>query len=339
VDESLRDLERRAATDPAARQELRRALQRAGVDVASTLAHVREAERSLGEARAAYARAMALAFRRVVSSVFGTQPLLTALDIAWALDERRDGPWTVRFQVAGEPAWALDDEARRALLRVVQVLASNREPFGARRIERQGEALRFAETDGPQRWSQVEAHATVPLRLLEDVGPHRPALEPLRVQREGDLAAQLALVGAADEALILAELAFLERAGAAWERFVPALFAERDLDLLAIQGFTPGYNDNWYDEHRQTVWIETGVEWFGLADLVEGCRRHGIAEDDLVPLELVPPFRTHDADEAKHAARDLEPWVTYLRMCHGHQFIITLTPRHGPRVGRGFRDI
>lgn len=338
MDDHLRDLERRAATDPSVRPLLERARQRVAVDVASTLDEVQEAERVLGEARAAYAGSLALALRRVVSSVFAAQPQLAALDIAWALDERRDGPWTVRLEVAGQPTWALLDDDRRALLRVVHVLASNREPFGARRIERQGQALRLADADGPQRWSLVQAQASVPLRLVEDVAPHAPSVEPLRIEVEGDATAQLALVDAADEALMEAELAFLDRAGAAWGRYVPALFAETDLDLVAILGYTSGYNDNFYDEHRQDVRIEVKGPWSPLGELVASCRRHGLQDDELEALGLTPPFRRQRPEQAQRARRDLEAWSTYLRMHHGHQFLLTLSRAHGARAGRGFRE-
>ncbi len=340
MDEDLRDLERRAAGDPSLRQALARARARAGLlDVAACVALVGEARARLATARERWADAMVAGLASFLGGAFRDHPGLAGVEVGWRLIERGVEPWVIELRVrpSDEPKRAnyFADEAgaeafHRDLLRFAALLPSQHEFRGARRIEREGEHVRVVD-DEARGWRgrpddrEAVASREVPLRQVEDLSA------PLAARRaafdagarvpvgRGDVAGALAIADGADRDLADETAAFLADGEAAWTSLLPALFAEHaDLEVAALLGSTPGYNDDWYDEHRLEVHVERReLEW-----LVDEARQAGLplhALADLEPRRGLPPGA--GAEQVRGALEAFEPW---LRLRRGACYAATL---------------
>lgn len=351
MDDDLRDLERRAATDPSLRERLHQVRRRAGVDVVTLLVGVRRAEVDLTAARATYARSMAHAFRTFLSAAFDEHPGLNGFDVRWCLRERTgDEPLTVRFDVDDlrerKLANHLDPATRaavvEALLRFAPLLASQHDARGARRIERDADGrvqVVVHEETSRRRAGATPTTRDAPFRQIEDL------TEPLRdlrsvyeasgiVPRPGATRAALAIAEGADADLGAATAEFLAQVRPVWQAFVPSFFVENaGVDVLAVYGFVSGYNDNWYDEHEQHFHVGKTE----LAYLLEEALQQGHDAADLARAGLVLP--RGDVDRPLHdQLAAVQVFRTFLRLEHGPSWLLVLSRERGAQVLRGWRS-
>lgn len=133
---------------------------------------------------------------------------------------------------------------------------------------------------------------------------------------EGDTRAALAVAAEAETALATARAAYLAAARPCWAAFPHALFAENaDVDLVAVHGFTPGYNDNWYVAHEQRILAAHE----SIGHVVEEQQRAGL--DD---LGLATPGRpvSHSRESALRTV--FEPYFQLLHDLHGFAWLVVL---------------
>lgn len=327
MDDDLRSLERRAATDPTLLPRLLAARARAGLDTGAAERALAAATAALDAARAACAAALRQALRSFVAAAFEERPDVLEVELRWALQEHPDRPWTVRTEVRSGPH-ALHAGLADGFARLGSLLASRHQVHGRRLLRRDGERVVLVDEErrGRQRAGEPLATAEVGLRRVEDLGQHlgpSPDLgpAPVTVLHAGarSTTAALLLADGADADLAEAEAAFVAAGGAAWDAFVPALFVELpELEAVVIDGFTSGYNDNWYDEHDERVYFHCDdLEWLideQRPDLLDACAGLGVPrEGRRLPDAVIAGVRER-----------LERFQHLLRLRYGHAWTLVL---------------
>lgn len=149
---------------------------------------------------------------------------------------------------------------------------------------------------------------------------------------DGDTRAALAIAAQAEAELATARAAYLAAARTCWEAFPEALFAENgDVDLIAVHGFTPGYNDNWYEAHEQRILAARE----SIGHVVEDQQRAGL--DD---LGLGSPGRSVSLSRENDLRTLFEPYLQVLHDLYGFAWLVVLrrTPQGvSVRVGPATR--
>lgn len=328
ADDELRRLARQAQSEgPEAVRHLARVLQRSGqLHLDPLLDELRAAEQRLVAARSAYVETLVAAFRHYLPAVFHTHPTLDALILDWRLERSAAAPWTVAFQLTHTGHFMSHEEQVAVecdLLRYFSpLLPSQRRTFGQRRYQRTGEALRVLEDEDTPDPRQLSGVHEIAFRLVEDLAP---ALHSRRADYDAgtrllvasrDAAASVALAAGAERDLEDAQRTFLNHGEGLWGLIVPALFHSiPGLRACLIVGYVAGYNDNWYDEHDQTVFLDG-------ADLRDGFGRP-LPERWIRAIEGENDcgWGTPAFQRAREALRHL---LTWLRARHGPRFALFL---------------
>jgi hypothetical protein len=345
MDNELRELERlytRTPGDDALRRRFLAGRARAGFPgFARLVGAMRELDATYKEARAAYATAAGAAFRTFVAGLFTEVPTLEHASLGWELLRPDDEEWTVRCTAHGleEPfaSWGLAfarifpsawrTQGRVRLDRVARCFGS---PTTGVRIDHDDEA---SDT------SPATAVREIPFRDSDSLQTDSSHLSNFTYVGEdavlpidgGDVLAALAALEEAEKALAAARSAFHAAATPLWEQLGPALFLEEPrLERVAVHGFTDGYNDNWYEEHRQRVILD------GEYLMSTG---QGLAERGLPTHGLEAPSSQKLPDEERwELERQFEPFVSLLRETYGFCFVLVL--RRGEELlhGPAWRD-